>query len=79
VANGTALLYTSRGPFVEHDLFVESMPRVLRCRFIEQDDLRAGRWDASIAALLAQPSPPDKMEMNGVEVACRRILKMALS
>ena len=40
----TALLYTSRGRFVEYDVFVEEMPRVLRCRYISQEDLLAGRW-----------------------------------
>ena len=46
VANGTPLLYTSRGRFVEYDVFVAEMPRVLRCRFMPQDDLLAGRWRA---------------------------------
>ena len=34
VANGTPLLYTSRGRFVEYDVFVAEMPRVLRCRYL---------------------------------------------
>ena len=41
VANGTPLLYTSRGRFIEYDMFVTEMPRVLTCRFMPQDDLRA--------------------------------------
>ena len=52
IANGTALLYTSRGRFAEYDVFVEEMPRVLRCRYISQDDLLAGRWADAIDALL---------------------------
>ena len=36
VANDTALLYTSRGDFVEYDVLVREMPRVLRCAFIDQ-------------------------------------------
>ncbi len=59
VANDTPLLYTSRGRFVEYDVFVAEMPRVLRCRFIPQDDLMAGRWRTHVDALLAQPPPPD--------------------
>ena len=55
VANGTALLYTSRGRFIEYDVFVAEMPRVLRCRYISQEDLLAGRWADAIEALLAQP------------------------
>ena len=44
IANGAALLYTSRGRFMEYDVFVAEMPRVLRCREISQEDLFAGRW-----------------------------------
>ena len=55
VANGTALLYTSRGRFIEYDLFVDEMPRILRCRYLSQEDLLAGRWADAIEALLAQP------------------------
>jgi L-arabinokinase len=57
-ANGAALLYTSRGRFVEYDVFVEEMPRFVRCRFLPQEDLFAGDWGAAVAALLAQPAPP---------------------
>src|SRR5262249_34267635 len=57
VANQTALLYTSRGRFVEYDVFVAEMPRVLRCGYIAHEDLMAGRWADAIAALLAQPAP----------------------
>ena len=39
IANNTALVYTSRGRFAEYDVFVAEMPRVLRCRFLSQDDL----------------------------------------
>ena len=43
IANDTALLYTSRGRFIEYDRFVAEMPRRLRCRYISQEDLFAGR------------------------------------
>ena len=69
VANGTALLYTSRGRFIEYDLFVEEMPRVLRCRYLPQEDLLAGRWDDAIDALLAQPPAPAQPAIDGAEVA----------
>ena len=74
VANGTALLYTSRGRFVEYDLFVAQMPRMLRCRFIPQDDLFAGRWAAAVDALLAQPAPPERPRIDGADVAAERLL-----
>ncbi len=77
VANGTALLYTSRGRFIEYDVFVEEMPRILRCRHIAQDDLLAGRWDEAIESLLGQPAPPEHAAVNGAEVAAREVLAMA--
>jgi L-arabinokinase len=57
-ANGAALLYTSRGRFAEYDVFVEEMPRLVRCRFLPQADLFAGDWGPAVAAVLAQPAPP---------------------
>ena len=77
VANGTALLYTSRGRFIEYDLFVTEMPRMLRCRFISQEDLLAGRWATAIDALMAQPAPADHPAVNGVDVAAQEVLAMA--
>jgi L-arabinokinase len=77
VANDTALLYTSRGRFIEYDLFVAEMPRFLRCRHIAQDDLRAGRWADAIEALLAQPPAPERPEVNGAHVAAQEVLEMA--
>ena len=48
LANDTALLYTSRGHFIEYDVLVDEMPTFLRAAFIDHDDLFAGRWhDAS--------------------------------
>jgi L-arabinokinase len=74
VANDTPLLYTSRGPFVEYDVFVAEMPRVLRCRFLPQEDLRAGRWRAHVDALLAQTAPPERARIDGAQVAAGLIL-----
>lgn len=76
VANGTALLYTSRGEFIEYDVFVAEMPRVLRTRFIDHDDLFAGRWTAHLGALCSQPSPPERPAVNGAEVAAGMLLEM---
>jgi hypothetical protein len=74
IANNTALLYTSRGAFSEYGVFVAEMPRWLRCRFIAQEDLFAGRWADAIAALLAQPDPPERARIDGAEVAASVIL-----
>jgi hypothetical protein len=77
VANGTALLYTSRGRFIEYDLFVAEMPRILRCGYISQEDLGAGRWADAVDALLAQPEPPRRAAIDGAGVAAREMLTMA--
>ena len=73
VANHTALLYTSRGHFVEYDVLVEAMPRYLRTAFIDHADLFAGRWATHLDALLAQPAPPEQPATNGADVAARLI------
>ena len=74
VANQTALLYTSRGRFVEYELFVDQMPRFLRCRYISQEDLLAGRWADGVEALLAQAAPPENPRVDGAEAAADYLL-----
>ena len=69
MANETALLYTSRGRFVEYDVLVKEMPRYLRAQFIEREDLLAGNWTAALERLLSQPPPPERPGLNGAEVA----------
>lgn len=76
IANGTALLYTARGHFVEYDVMVAEMPSVLRCRFIAQDDLRAGRWSDAIDALLMQPAPSERPRIDGADVSAEAILRL---
>jgi L-arabinokinase len=77
IANQTALLYTDRGRFREQDVFVAEMPRLLRCRHLSQDDLRAGRWEDGVESVLAQTPPPDRIETNGADAAARAILDTA--
>jgi L-arabinokinase len=76
IAGNTPLLFTSRGHFVEYDVLVAEMPRVLRCRFIPQDDLMAGRWRAHIDALLDKPPPPERARIDGADVAATAILDL---
>jgi hypothetical protein len=76
IANDTALLYTSRGRFVEYDVLVREMPRYLRSRFIAHDDLFAGNWQVHLDALLAQPAPPERPRVDGAEVAAAHLLAM---
>lgn len=78
IANGTALLYTSRGRMVEYEVFVEQMPRLLRCRYIDQRTLLAGRWTEDVLALMDQPPAPTTAMVNGADVAARFILKLVV-
>jgi len=75
IANGAAILYTSRGHFVEYEVLVREMPRYLRVEFLEQRDLLRGNWEGSLKKLLNQPDPPEKPAINGAEVAAAEILK----
>lgn len=75
VANGTAILYTSRGRFVEYDILVAEMPRYLRCRYIDHEALFAGRWGEALDGLLASPPPPDRPRTDGAEVVAGMILE----
>ena len=74
IANGTALLYTSRGDFREYQVLVDAMPEFLRRKFIDHADLFSGNWKPHLDALLAQPDPPVKPETNGAEVAADILL-----
>ena len=76
VANGAALLYTSRGHFAEHDVFLAEMPGALRCRYLPQEDLLAGRWADAVDALLAQPQVTPPFGLNGAAVAAEAILDL---
>jgi L-arabinokinase len=77
IANGAALLYTSRGHFVEYDVLVREMPRYLRARFIQQEDLLSGNWREALGRLLEQPAPPEKPALNGADIAAAEIIKLA--
>ena len=73
IANETAMLYTSRGQFVEYEVLVAEMPKYLRCGFIEHDDLFAGRWKETLDRILSQPAPREKPATNGAEVMAAMI------
>ena len=75
IANDTAMLYTSRGHFVEYEVMVAEMPSVLRCRFLDQQALFAGRWLEALDRLLASPPPPLRPDTNGAEAAADAILR----
>jgi L-arabinokinase len=77
IANDTALLYTSRGTFAEYDVMTLQMPRVMRARYIDQEQLREGDWNEAVAALLAQPAPPERLPVHGALVAASSLLALA--
>lgn len=76
LANDTALLYTSRGDFREYRVLVDAIPDFLRCRFIDHEDLFAGRWAPHLDALLSQPDPPATPATNGADVAADILLEL---
>jgi L-arabinokinase len=76
IANGTSMLYTSRGRFREYELLVREMPKYLRAVFIEQADLLAGRWQTGLDEVLALPPPPFTAATNGAAIAASRILSL---
>jgi hypothetical protein len=76
IANDTALLYTSRGNFVEYEVMVREMPRFLRCGFIDHADLFAGSWASALDAVLAASDPPERSATNGADVIAQMIVKM---
>jgi hypothetical protein len=68
IANDTAVLYTSRGHFVEYDVLVTDMPRYLRCGFLEHEALFAGAWREALDRILSSPPAPERPPTNGAEV-----------
>lgn len=73
IANGTAVLYTSRGSFREQPLLIEGLKRFARSREIDNRQLRSGRWHEALEALLQQPPPQETIAADGDEVAARRL------
>jgi hypothetical protein len=50
------------------------MPKFLRCAFISQEDLFAGRWRAGLERAVSSPTPPAHPPTNGAEVVARLII-----
>ena len=72
-AHQTALLYTSRGRFVEYEVLVREMPRYVRSQFIPQEALFAGAWRVYLEQLLLQDRP-EPADVTGAAVAAETIL-----
>jgi hypothetical protein len=76
IANGTAVLYTSRGRFAEYEVLVREMPRYLRCGFIDPQDLFAGRWVSALDRVLSAPAPPERPPTDGADVIAAMIVNL---
>ena len=72
-AHQTALLYTSRGHFIEYEVLVQEMPRYVRSQFIPQDALFAGEWRPYLEELLSQDRP-EPADVTGAAVAADQII-----
>ena len=72
-AHETAILYTSRGHFVEYEVLVREMPRYVRSQFISQEALFAGEWRAYLEKLLSQVRP-EPADVTGAAAAAEAIL-----
>ncbi len=70
-ANDTALVYASRGDFAEYAVLVEAMPGLLRCAYIEQRDLFAGRWAPVVRQVLDLPPLTARPTTDGAQVVAR--------
>ena len=76
VANGTAMLYTSRGRFAEYEVMVEQMPRYLRCGYLALESFEAGEWSEALRALRETAPPLVQWRTDGAEVAARMIAEL---
>ena len=57
--------------FAEYAVLVEAMPGLLRCAYIEQRDLFAGRWAPVVRQVLDQPPPTARPATDGAQVVAR--------
>lgn len=73
IANGTALVYTSRGRFAEYPVLVREMPRYLRCAYLDNEALLTGRWRSALDAAVSAPTPPERPRTDGAEVVADMI------
>ena len=69
IANGTPLIYTSRGRFAEYACLVAGIQAHLTHAFISNDDLLAGRWAAALESVLEAPRRTPSVRIDGAEVA----------
>jgi L-arabinokinase len=74
IANGTPMLYTSRGRFAEYERLVEGIRAHLPHAFINNDDLRAGCWEAALERIFSEPRRAPTADVSGAECAADVLL-----
>jgi hypothetical protein len=75
IANGTPIIYTSRGRFAEYACLVEGIEAHLPHAFISNEDLFAGRWMPALESILAQARLQPSVDTNGAAVAAEVLLE----
>ena len=75
IGAGTRLVYTERGDFPEYPVMVEEMPRYLPAVFASNEDVREGRFDSAVEAVLRLPLPAPP-RTDGAAVAAERLLSL---
>ncbi|HET7697420.1 MAG TPA: hypothetical protein VFK57_17020 [Vicinamibacterales bacterium] len=73
IANGTPLVYTERGVFPEYDVFVREMPKYVRCAYLDNSSVLAGRWSAAVERAANAPPPAERPRTDGAEVIAAMI------
>jgi L-arabinokinase len=74
LANGTAIIYTSRGRFAEYECLVDSIKMHLPHTYISNEDLRAARWSTALENVFAQPPRTPDVDISGASVAADVLL-----
>ena len=73
IAAGTRMIYTERGDFPEYPILVAEMAGYLPCAHVSNEDLRTGRLEEPLEAVLRTPFPAPP-RLDGAEVAAQLLL-----
>lgn len=79
LAQGTPMIYTERGPFVEYPVLVDTIQRELASVFIDSKDFRAGKWGDSIRHVLSLPRRLSDIRGDGADVCAQKIIDIVKS
>jgi L-arabinokinase len=76
LAHRTPVLYTDRGDFPEYPYLVRALEELGHARFIEQDELLSGFLAPALPRLLGQHNAWPTVQLNGAEIAAKKILAL---